>query len=126
MKMMKKMMNLKAWKYVKWGLIALIALIFLYGFFCWLPSLLPFLKEKVLLVSNSSTISDYGLMGDSYGIFNALFSGLAFFGVLVTIIVQSRDNRKRTIVEQYFKMLDEQQKVVDEINVPQARRAKKD
>lgn len=126
MKMMKKMMNLKAWKYVKWGLIALIALIFLYGFFCWLPSLLPFLKEKVFLVSNSSTISDYGLMGDSYGIFNALFSGLAFFGVLVTIIVQSRDNRKRTIVEQYFKMLDEQQKVVDEINVPQARRAKKD
>lgn len=124
--MMKKMMNLKAWKYVKWGLIALIALIFLYGFFCWLPSLLPFLKEKVFLVSNSSTISDYGLMGDSYGIFNALFSGLAFFGVLVTIIVQSRDNRKRTIVEQYFKMLDEQQKVVDEINVPQARRAKKD
>ena len=124
--MMKKMMKLKAWKYVKWGLIALIALIFLYGFFCWLPSLLPILKEKVFLVSNSSTISDYGLMGDSYGIFNALFSGLAFFGVLVTIIVQSRDNRKRTIVEQYFKMLDEQQKVVDEINVPQARRAKKD
>ena len=58
--------------------------------------------------------------------FHALFSGLAFWGVLTTILIQSRDNRKRTIVEQYFKMLDEQQKVVDEINVPQARRAKKD
>lgn len=126
MKKMKNIMNHKARKYVKWVVLVIIAIILLYGFFFWLPSLLPLLKERGFRVSDCTQIECYGLMGDSFGVFNALFSGLAFFGVLITILIQSRDNRKRTIVEQYFKMLDEQQKVVDEINVPQARRAKKD
>lgn len=82
--------------------------------------------DHVFHVTKENPIDAFGLMGDSYGGINALFSSLAFFGVLVTMLIQSRDNKKRTIVEQYFKMLDEQQKVVDEINVPQARRPKKD
>lgn len=122
----KDVMNHKLRKFSRWILIALIILCFSYAFFCWLPLLLPYLQENVFRVSSNTPINDYGLMGDSYGIFNALFSALAFLGVLVTLIIQSRDSSKRTIVEQYFKMLDEQQKVIDEINVPQARRTKKD
>ncbi len=38
--------------------------------------------------------------------------------------MQSRDNKKRTIVERYYQMLDVQQKVIDEIKVSQVRKAK--
>ena len=64
--------------------------------------------DHVFHVTKENPIDAFGLMGDSYGGINALFSSLAFFGVLVTMLIQSRDNKKRTIVEQYFKMLDEQ------------------
>lgn len=101
------------------------AIIFVRIFFL-IPLSFPFFMDHVFHVTKENPIDAFGLMGDSYGGINALFSSLAFFGVLVTMLIQSRDNKKRTIVEQYFKMLDEQQKVVDEINVPQARRPKKD
>lgn len=116
--------NPKLLKYGKWigGTIAVSFL--LYAFFFLIPKLLPFLKDKVFQVSESNLIDSYGLMGDSYGIFNALFSGLAFLGVLITLYLQSRDNKKRTIVEQYYQMLDVQQKVIDEINVAQVRKVK--
>lgn len=113
-------------KYLKWGAIGLLALSFLYAFLFLIPLSFPFFMDYVFHVTKENPIDAFGLMGDSYGGINALFSSLAFFGVLVTMLIQSRDNKKRTIVEQYFKMLDEQQKVVDEINVPQARRPKKD
>lgn len=117
-------MNSKVKKYGKRIIVGVIILVLLYGFFCWLPMLLPYFKEKVFYVSESNPIGDYGLIGDSYGIFNALFSGFAFVGVLATLYLQSRDNRKRTIVEQYYQMLDVQQKVIDEINVAQVRKVK--
>ena len=69
-------------------------------------------------------MSIFGQMGDSYGIFNALFSGLAFLGVLATLYIQSFDNRKSKVVEQFYQMLDVQQKVIDEINVSQVRKVK--
>ena len=69
-------------------------------------------------------MSIFGQMGDSYGIFNALFSGLAFFGVIATLYIQSRDNKKRTVAEQFYQMLDVQQKVIDEIHVSQVRKAR--
>ena len=120
-----KKMNYKVLKCLKWGLLGLFAILLLYVFFFLVPSLiLPFLKDNAFHVGTDNPIGDFGLMGDSYGIFNALFSALAFFGVLITIVIQSRDSRKRTIVEQYYKMIDEQQKVIDEINVSQVRKVK--
>ena len=121
--MMEKM-NPKVLKYGRWTGMAIVVLFLLYAFFFWLPLALPYFRDNVFHVSKSNPIDAYGLMGDSYGIFNALFSGLAFIGVLITLYLQSRDNRKRTIVEQYYQMLDVQQKVIDEINVSQVRKVK--
>lgn len=117
-------MNPKITKYLKWGGIAIAVLFLLYAFFFLLPLTLPYFRDNVFRVSGKNTIEVLGQMGDSYGIFNALFSGFAFAGVLVTLWVQSRDNKKRTVVEQYYQMLDVQQKVIDEINVAQVRKAK--
>lgn len=111
-------------KYAKWVSIALVVLFLPYAFFFLLPLTLPLLMDNAFHVSKSNPIDAYGLMGDSYGIFNAFFSGLAFLGVLITLYLQSRDKRKRTVVEQYYQMLDVQQKVIDEINVSQVRKAK--
>lgn len=96
----------------------------LYVFFFLLPLTLPFFRDHVFNVRENIKIDVLGQMGDSYGIFNALFSGLAFLGVLMTLYKQSRDNRKHTVVEQYYQMLDVQQKVIDEINVAQVRKVK--
>ena len=96
----------------------------LYLFFFLLPLTLPFFRDHVFNVSDNNKMDVLGQMGDSYGIFNALFSGLAFLGVLITLYKQSRDNRKHTVVEQYYQMLDVQQKVLDEINVAQVRKVK--
>lgn len=114
-------MNPKVSFYLKWASGIIAALFLLYAFFFLLPLSLPFFRDNVFHVSRTNPIDTFGLMGDSYGIFNALFSGLAFLGVIITLILQSRDNRKRTVIEQYYKMLDVQQKVIDEINVAQIR-----
>ena len=124
MTIMMEKMNPKVLKYGRWTGIAIVVLFLLYAFFFLLPLTLPYFRDNVFHVSKSNPIDAYGLMGDSYGIFNALFSGLAFIGVLITLYLQSRDNRKRTIVEQYYQMLDVQQKVIDEINVSQVRKVK--
>ena len=121
MTIMMEKMNPKVLKYGRWTGMAIVVLFLLYAFFFLLPLTLPYFRDNV---SKSNPIDAYGLMGDSYGIFNALFSGLAFIGVLITLYLQSRDNRKRTIVEQYYQMLDVQQKVIDEINVSQVRKVK--
>ena len=124
MTIMMEKMNPKVLKYGRWTGMAIVVLFLLYAFFFLLPLTLPYFRDNVFHVSKSNPIDAYGLMGDSYGIFNALFSGLAFIGVLITLYLQSRDNRKRTIEEQYYQMLDVQQKVIDEINVSQVRKVK--
>ena len=122
--MMKEKINPRVLKCTKLIGILIVVLSLLYAFFFLLPLSLPYFKEKVFHVLGDNSIAELGQMGDSYGIFNALFSGLAFLGVLVTLYLQSKDNKKRTIVEQYYQMLDVQQKVIDEINVSQVRKAK--
>ena len=119
--MMKMKVNPNIWKYAKWPVFVLCFLLVLYAFFFWLPQTLPYFREHVFKVNGKTPLVDYGLMGDSFGMYNALFSGLAFLGVILTLYLQSRDNRKRTIVEQFYKMLDVQQKLIDEINVAQIR-----
>ena len=120
----KRTMSPKVKKYLKGTGIFVAVLALLYLFFFLLPLTLPFFKDHVFNVSDNNKIDVLGQMGDSYGIFNALFSGLAFLGVLITLYKQSRDNRKHTVVEQYYQMLDVQQKVLDEINVAQVRKVK--
>ena len=120
----KRTMSPKVKKYLKGTGIFVAVLALLYVFFFLLPLTLPFFKDHVFNVRENIKIDVLGQMGDSYGIFNALFSGLAFLGVLMTLYKQSRDNRKHTVVEQYYQMLDVQQKVIDEINVAQVRKVK--
>lgn len=120
----KRTMSPKVKKYLKGTGIFVAVLALLYLFFFLLPLTLPFFRDHVFNVSDNNKIDVLGQMGDSYGIFNALFSGLAFLGVLITLYKQSRDNRKHTVVEQYYQMLDVQQKVLDEINVAQVRKVK--
>ena len=120
----KRTLSPKVKKYLKGTGIFVAVLALLYLFFFLLPLMLPFFRDHVFNVSDNNKIDVLGQMGDSYGIFNALFSGLAFLGVLITLYKQSRDNRKHTVVEEYYQMLDVQQKVLDEINVAQVRKVK--
>ena len=122
---MTKIFNSTIWYWIKIGLIVIVCLLFLGGFFFGLPRCLSILMDNAFMESGDTPIATYGQMGDSYGIFNALFSGLAFLGVLLTIYFQIRENKRRTVAEQFYQMLDVQQKVIEEINVLQVRRAKK-
>lgn len=45
-------------------------------------------------------------MGDSFGIYNAFFSFLAFIILIVTLIMQMRDAKKRQLIDSFFKMVD--------------------
>jgi len=51
-------------------------------------------------------IGEMGQFGDSFGVVNVLVGALAFGGVVFTLYYQYRSNRKSTIVDRYFKMLD--------------------
>lgn len=49
-------------------------------------------------IPNSDILLKTGMLGDSAGLFNALFSGLAFGGVILTIIWQiNNDNKNRKV-----------------------------
>lgn len=113
----------------KWWVIGFIAflLFFIYG----LPIFLTFLLDHNIYISNSNNAADYiktvteninpmdkfGLYGDSYGIWNAFFSALAFGGVIVSLIQQNKETSKRSLIEQYYKMLDFQQTLIDDMAV---------
>lgn len=45
----------------------------------------------VYMARSSTSFEKYGLFGDSFGAVNALFSGLALIGVVVTVYLQSKD-----------------------------------
>lgn len=55
-------------------------------FFVGFPKLLPFILSRVYGVDDANVVNNtmlnYGLVGDSYGIYNALFSAFALFGVI--------------------------------------------
>lgn len=60
-----------------------------------------------------------GTFGDAFGTLNALFSGLAFSGVLITLLLQRRDlagsqeqNAKQQAESQFYNMLSLQQQVI--------------
>lgn len=60
-----------------------------------------------------------GTFGDSFGTINALFSGLAFSGVLITLLLQRQDlsevrdqNATQQIESQFYNMLNLQQQII--------------
>lgn len=60
-----------------------------------------------------------GVFGDSFGTLNALFSGLAFSGVLITLLIQRKDlseardqNARQQTESQFYSMLNLQQQIV--------------
>lgn len=60
-----------------------------------------------------------GTFGDAFGVLNALFSGLAFSGVLITLLLQRKDlseahdqNALQQAESQFYSMLNLQQQVI--------------
>lgn len=65
-----------------------------------------------------------GTFGDAFGTLNALFSGLAFSGFLITLLMQRSDisdsqveNSKRQVEAQFYNVLKLQQSVVAEFDL---------
>lgn len=54
----------------------------------WLPSVI------VLLDTKGRDLSGAGTFGDSFGALNTLFSGLAFAGIIISIVLQSKELRE--------------------------------
>lgn len=106
----KSLRNLRPILYVIGGLLLLIV------FFCGLPYLTYVLYE-ILCNGVSAGMGNLGTFGDSYGIYNALFSLFAFLGLILTLLYQNKENKKSHIVDQYYKMLDFQRGVVDNLAV---------
>ncbi len=63
----------------------------------------PIWFNHVLSLSgNKETLSQLGTIGDAFGALNTLFSGLAFAGIIVSIVLQSRElkDTRRELKEQ--------------------------
>ena len=89
---MKKMKNKVFWFWVA-GIVCCAALFFV-GF----PKLLPFLLIHIYGVDNvnteNTTMQNYGLVGDSYGIYNALFSAFLYLELFGRCMSKSKMLRK--------------------------------
>ena len=90
----RKLIKLIKWKSVCW------ILAILCGIYIWtlIPNGLYWWFSDWLVDSNSSTpdainLTKRGLFGDSFGGVNALFSGLAFLGIIIAIILQRQELR---------------------------------
>ncbi len=58
-------------------------------------------------------LSDRGLFGDSFGALNTLFSGLAFSGLIITILLQKQElNYQRIELQETRKVFDSQLQVM--------------
>lgn len=111
----------------KWWVV--LFLLFLPIFFYAMPWFLTLLLENNVYLDENSTetvktasetknqMNNYGLYGDSYGIWNAFFSALAFLAVVVTLWRQNKETAKRSLIDQYYKMLDFQQTLIDDMAV---------
>lgn len=117
----------------KWWIIVFIS--FLAVFFVLMPFVLKWIQGiNIYGVDNAGVsgnvaetgnhLDKFGLYGDSYGIWNAFFSALAFFGVVYTLWRQNRETAKRSLIDQYYKMLDFQQTLIDDMAVPSVSRNK--
>lgn len=59
--------------------------------------------------------SESGQFGDTFGVLNCLFSGMAFAGVIITLMSHDDERKKDAIISQFFKMLDYHQNNINGI-----------
>lgn len=74
-------------------------------------------------LENVRNMDKIGQFGDSAGAINALFSGLAFAGVIITILIQNYDSKKESESSNrirfeniFFQMLNLQQEIIKELS----------
>lgn len=79
---MKEHSPLDSFRFSMGILVVLLAVVV--GLWCWLPG---------QLAGDNATLEHRGQLGDSYGSVNALFTGLAFAGLIFTILLQHREIR---------------------------------
>ncbi len=106
----------------KWLACAILTLLFIYVFFRWAPVLVLYCSQDIFNIKQTSTI---GILGDSYGVYNTLFSCTALICAILTLYLQYRDSKKNAILNLYYKMIEVQQHVIDEISVYPVRISKK-
>lgn len=106
-----KRMGFKASSFLKVALVLSAVLAGYLMFFCFLVWNVPFVDVPDSLRK--------GEFGDSFGTLNALFSGLAFSGVLITLLIQRKDlleareqSARQQIESQFYNMLSLQQQIV--------------
>lgn len=94
-----------------------IILLFLEIYFFALPAFLPFAFS--ILDDNTAkySLAEFASMGDAFGIYNTLFSALAFLGLIYTIYLQIKDASKQSVIDKFYKMLDFQETLVSQITV---------
>jgi hypothetical protein len=86
-------------------LILVILLTVVVALWLWLP---PYLMSEI------SEVSERGVYGDSFGSVNALFTGLAFAGLIFTILLQQRELKLQR--EELKSHMEEMQLSRDEIS----------
>lgn len=75
----------------KWLACAILTLLFIYVFFRWAPVLVLYCSQDIFNIKQTSTI---GILGDSYGVYNTLFSCTALICAILTLYLQYRDSKK--------------------------------
>ncbi len=103
------------WDKHKWPISIIGAILLLVLFFWLLPLFLNFLYEYVFCKEINNNFTVLGTIGDSYGVYNALFSLFAFIGLIYTLQSQYNENKKNHVVEQYYKMLDYQRELISDM-----------
>jgi hypothetical protein len=97
-------------------MVAAAVLVFLIGLWlCW-PGLNRMWYES-RIGSASSGVAGHGQFGDSFGSLNSLFTGLAFFGAIVAVLLQQQ---AVTLQAAQFREAQRDQRLVDEMIVLQA------
>ncbi|MFT5725639.1 MAG: hypothetical protein ACI9JN_002765 [Bacteroidia bacterium] len=83
------------------------------------------------IMQNWFCLDHIGVIGDSFGAVNALFSGFAFAGVIITIVMQARELElqrneiketkevftQQTFDNMFFQLLGTQQSIVDSLDL---------
>jgi hypothetical protein len=97
-------------------IVAAAVLVFLIGMWlCWPGLNRMWLESRI--GSASSVVAEHGQFGDSFGSLNSLFTGLAFFGAIVAVLLQ---HQALTLQVGQFRDAQRDQRLVDEMIVLQA------
>lgn len=89
------------------GFLAIVLALYI-GFVVWMTTGHPGIAE---VGTQSSKFSEAGVFGDSFGALNALFSGLAFAGLLTAIVLQRRE--LQATLDELRKSVDHQKELAD-------------